>query len=176
MALRTDGNHRVSGSSFAWIEIALPPEHARNKAVVIGRVEVWRGGFRSNISVSASFVWRCLSGSTMRRSRARPTIGDSDYDEPVGAGANSDFPAGRFCSGARLLRSWHQTRAASPQCRSSNAHRLRWRVLATLAGFWRAPQAAISNLSRFTLVRSVPSIRIRRVSPSRRGECRSPSL
>ena len=30
-----------------------------------GRVEVWRGGFRSNISVSASFVWRCLSGSTM---------------------------------------------------------------------------------------------------------------
>jgi hypothetical protein len=34
-ALRTDGNHRVSGSSFAWIEIALPPEHARGKAVVI---------------------------------------------------------------------------------------------------------------------------------------------
>ena len=31
----------------------------------LGRVEVWRGGFRSNISVSASFIWRCLSGSTM---------------------------------------------------------------------------------------------------------------
>src|SRR5215211_3485438 len=30
-----------------------------------GRVEVWRGGFRSNISVTAPFVWRCLSGSTM---------------------------------------------------------------------------------------------------------------
>ena len=32
---------------------------------VIGRVEMWRGGFRLNISVSASFVWRCLSGSAM---------------------------------------------------------------------------------------------------------------
>src|SRR5713101_2702126 len=26
---------------------------------------MWRGGCRSNISVAASFVWRCLSGSTM---------------------------------------------------------------------------------------------------------------
>src|SRR5580692_11114872 len=31
------------------------------------RVEMWRGGCRSNISVSASFVWRCLSGATMTR-------------------------------------------------------------------------------------------------------------
>ncbi len=31
----------------------------------IGRVEMWRGGFRLHISVSASFVWRCLSGSTV---------------------------------------------------------------------------------------------------------------
>src|SRR5882762_7405974 len=30
-----------------------------------GRVEVWRSGCRLNISVAASFVWRCLSGSTM---------------------------------------------------------------------------------------------------------------
>src|SRR6201993_296427 len=30
-----------------------------------GRVEMWRGGGRLNISVAASFVWRCLSGSTM---------------------------------------------------------------------------------------------------------------
>src|SRR3981081_1350553 len=26
---------------------------------------MWRGGFRLNISVAASFVWRCLSGSTV---------------------------------------------------------------------------------------------------------------
>src|SRR5271167_2273873 len=31
----------------------------------IGRVEVWRGGCRPNISVSAPFVWRCLTGSTL---------------------------------------------------------------------------------------------------------------
>src|SRR5258705_3421991 len=30
-----------------------------------GRVEMWRGGCRPDISVAASFVWRCLSGSTM---------------------------------------------------------------------------------------------------------------
>src|SRR5882762_11553434 len=32
---------------------------------VFGRVEMWRGGCRPDISVAASFVWRCLSGSTM---------------------------------------------------------------------------------------------------------------
>src|SRR5215831_10238079 len=32
---------------------------------VKGRVEMWRGFFRSIISVSAPFVWRCLSGSTV---------------------------------------------------------------------------------------------------------------
>src|SRR5258706_970550 len=30
-----------------------------------GRVEMWRGFCRSDISVSAPFVWRCLSGSTV---------------------------------------------------------------------------------------------------------------
>src|SRR6266446_2393085 len=29
------------------------------------RVEMWRVGCRLNISVAASFVWRCLSGSAM---------------------------------------------------------------------------------------------------------------
>ena len=31
----------------------------------LGRVEMWRGGCRLNVSVAASFVWRCLSGSAM---------------------------------------------------------------------------------------------------------------
>src|SRR5881409_3398861 len=30
-----------------------------------GRVGMWRGDCRSNISVAAPFVWRCLTGSTM---------------------------------------------------------------------------------------------------------------
>ena len=29
------------------------------------RVEMWRGGGRSNISVAAPFVWRCLTGSAV---------------------------------------------------------------------------------------------------------------
>src|SRR5271167_3838188 len=35
------------------------------RPAALGRVEVWRGGFRSNISVAAPFVWRCLTGSTV---------------------------------------------------------------------------------------------------------------
>src|SRR5208282_6796464 len=31
---------------------------------VSGRVGMWRGGVRSSMSVSAPFVWRCLSGSS----------------------------------------------------------------------------------------------------------------
>ena len=31
----------------------------------MGRVGTWRGCVRSGMSVSASFVWRCLSGSTI---------------------------------------------------------------------------------------------------------------
>src|SRR3984893_1888923 len=34
-------------------------------AGAFGRVEVWRGGCRPNISVAAPFVWRCLTGSTL---------------------------------------------------------------------------------------------------------------
>src|SRR6516225_8035971 len=30
-----------------------------------GRVGMWRDGCRLNVSVSASFVWRCLSGSAV---------------------------------------------------------------------------------------------------------------
>ena len=31
----------------------------------VGRVEVWRGDVRLSMSVSAPFVWRCLSGSAV---------------------------------------------------------------------------------------------------------------
>jgi hypothetical protein len=39
--------------------------HARQRTAGVGRVEVWRGDVRLSMSVSAPFVWRCLSGSTM---------------------------------------------------------------------------------------------------------------
>jgi len=35
------------------------------ECIAFGRVEMWRGCFRQNISVAASFVWRCLTGSAM---------------------------------------------------------------------------------------------------------------
>src|SRR5262249_29638000 len=41
------------------------PIFIAQRSVANGRVEMWRGFCRSNISVSAPFVWRCLSGSTM---------------------------------------------------------------------------------------------------------------
>ena len=47
----------------------------------IGRVEMWRGGCRSNISVSAPFVWRCLSGSTM-----------TPFPHPAHRTGQADFP------------------------------------------------------------------------------------
>src|SRR5271169_5454582 len=42
---------------------------------------MWRGGCRSNISVSAPFVWRCLSGSTM-----------TPFPHPAHRTGQADFP------------------------------------------------------------------------------------
>ena len=47
----------------------------------MGRVEMWRGGCRLNISVAASFVWRCLSGSTM-----------APFPHPAHRTGQADFP------------------------------------------------------------------------------------
>ena len=46
-----------------------------------GRVEMWRGGCRLNISVAASFVWRCLSGSAM-----------APFPHPAHRTGRADFP------------------------------------------------------------------------------------
>src|SRR6266516_1744052 len=69
---------------------AFPQSHLASVAVdtgnppVFGRVEVWRGGFRSNISVSASFVWRCLSGSTMTPfPHPAHRTGHADFSHPA---------------------------------------------------------------------------------------------
>jgi hypothetical protein len=47
----------------------------------MGRVGMWRGSFRLNISVAASFVWRCLSGSTM-----------TPFPHPAHRTGQADFP------------------------------------------------------------------------------------
>src|ERR1700693_2004132 len=46
-----------------------------------GRVEMWRSGCRLNISVSASFVWRCLSGSAL-----------TPFPHPAHRTGHADFP------------------------------------------------------------------------------------
>src|SRR5882672_9031647 len=46
-----------------------------------GRVEMWRGFCRSDISVSAPFVWRCLSGSTV-----------APFPHPAHRTGRADFP------------------------------------------------------------------------------------
>src|SRR5258707_15023177 len=45
------------------------------------RVEMWRVGCRLNISVAASFVWRCLSGSAM-----------APFPHPAHRTGQADFP------------------------------------------------------------------------------------
>ena len=49
------------GSHWHYQLVALAPEGS----VANGRVGMWRGCCRLSISVAASFVWRCLSGSTL---------------------------------------------------------------------------------------------------------------
>jgi hypothetical protein len=58
--LPTCAAHKVVSYLRYWRRVSRTAATA-----VVGRVEMWRGGGRSNISVSAPFVWRCLSGSTV---------------------------------------------------------------------------------------------------------------
>ena len=47
----------------------------------VGRVEVWRGDVRLSMSVSAPFVWRCLSGSAV-----------APFPHPAHRTGRADFP------------------------------------------------------------------------------------
>src|ERR1022692_593118 len=57
------------------------PRFKDRKRSQVGGVEMWRGGCRLNISVAASFVWRCLSGSTM-----------TPFPHPAHRTGQADFP------------------------------------------------------------------------------------
>jgi len=58
---------------------------------VTGRVEMWRGGGRSDISVAAPFVWRCLSGSTV-----------APFPHPAHRTGRADFPHPALGQDSRL--------------------------------------------------------------------------
>ncbi len=56
---RPPGSPRMAGSPSS------PAVLDDCQTAKLGRVGVWRGGFRLSMSVAAPFVWRCLSGSTV---------------------------------------------------------------------------------------------------------------
>jgi hypothetical protein len=61
-SLRLDQQHVVIyRNEVVW------PHNVRRRVAAKqrGRVGMWRGGCRLNISVAAPFVWRCLSGSAV---------------------------------------------------------------------------------------------------------------
>jgi transposase len=82
---------RVSGASDLAIAMRYALRHWSGLVVFLddgrvemGRVEVWRSCCRSDISVPAPFVWRCLTGPTLAPSPhpARQT-GHADFQHPA---------------------------------------------------------------------------------------------
>jgi hypothetical protein len=89
---RISGGRRERDGGQSNIPLEAPMKVTRRKPACalsastppfpgFGRVEVWRGDFRSSISVAASFVWRCLSGSTM-----------APFPHPAHRTGHADFP------------------------------------------------------------------------------------
>src|SRR3954447_10791389 len=63
----------ITGDAIALI--------AESQPMVLRRVEMWRGGGRLGISVSAPFVWRCLTGATL-----------APFPHPAHRTGRADFP------------------------------------------------------------------------------------
>src|SRR6266404_5609520 len=96
MSKRIDGTRDASGSPPIAGELVR-----RSEPTLKCRVEMWRGSGRLNISVAASFVWRCLTGSAMtpfphpahRTGRAdlpHPALGQDFTPSPTARRAQAD--------------------------------------------------------------------------------------
>jgi hypothetical protein len=80
-----------NGSRSAGRPRRPPPESTQTcgrvtvtAAAGTGRVEVWRGGCRSNVSVAAPFVWRCLTASALAPSpHPAHRTGHADLPHPA---------------------------------------------------------------------------------------------
>jgi hypothetical protein len=113
------------------------------------RVETWRGGVRSSMSVSAPFVWRCLSGSTVapfprpahrtgqadfphpalgqdlsRLSRATPSAASEHHLELISCPISMSFATSRVCLELRPLPSAGVTRFPGTTDLSATPQRL----------------------------------------------------
>ena len=74
-----------------------------------GRVGMWRGGCRLNISVAASFVWRCLSGSAVAPfPHSAHRTGQADFPHPALGQDFHAFTHGTSCPSRH--------RRTSPKC------------------------------------------------------------
>src|SRR5208283_5364335 len=74
----------ASGQNLTFGSRAEGPDLTVQRMARIGRVGVWRGGFRLSMSVAAPFVWRCLSGSTMAPFPHPPhRTGRADFPHPA---------------------------------------------------------------------------------------------
>src|SRR5215472_10133001 len=65
-----------------WVDCG--PSVSGEQSAAMGRVGVWRGGCRPNISVAAPFVWRCLTGSTLAPfPHSAHRTGHADFPHPA---------------------------------------------------------------------------------------------
>src|SRR6516225_1701719 len=88
------------------------------------RVEMWRGGGRSNISVAAPFVWRCLTGSAVPPfPHPAHRTGQADLPHPaLGQDVTPSPTVGRDQAGSGVrargalvkVREWVSSALASP--------------------------------------------------------------
>ena len=76
----------------------------RNRTAAFGRVRMWRGGLRFSLSVTAPFVWRCLSSRT---------------NHSVSTSSSSNRTCGFPASGSRTRR--HAFTHGSPAPKSGQA-------------------------------------------------------
>ena len=75
---------RSRQSLFQSLSGQNPTLYGPARLVENGKVEMWRGGCRLDISVSAPFVWRCLSGSAMTQiPHSAHRTGHADHPHPA---------------------------------------------------------------------------------------------
>jgi hypothetical protein len=113
MPLETDANpksskfRRLKGgrcgrkSAAALAAVPLPGQDSprADSSPPHGRTGVWRGCFRSSMSVSAPFVWRCLSGSAVAPFPPAPFVwrclsgsAVAPFPHPPHRTGHADFP------------------------------------------------------------------------------------
>src|SRR5690349_11586027 len=104
------------------------------------RVEMWRGGGRSNISVAAPFVWRCLTGSAV-----------APFPHPAHRTGQAELPHPAL--GQDVTRHRHDRRGASFCTKTTEYRRISLRRLARAIGVGLAGHEAGDSRPRRAAIR-----------------------